>query len=145
MRAAAPLDRRIKAYDGRGVVPDDLTPETARLVGAAFVRVLGIATADGGPGAVVVGRDMRPSGPDLVAAFPAGATSQGVDVVDISLASNDQLYCAAESPCLPGAMRTANHNPAQHNCIKRSRPGAPTAQAGRVAWCTPAPRSWSGR
>ena len=118
------LDRLIKAYDVRGVVPDDLTPEIARLVGAAFVRVLGVATADGGPGSVVVGRDMRPSGPELVAAFAAGVVSQGVDVVDIGLASTDQLYFAAGSLDLPGAMFPASHNPAQYNGIKLCRAGA---------------------
>jgi phosphomannomutase len=121
---AALLDRLIKAYDVRGVVPDDLSPEIARLVGAAFVRVVGVARADGGPGTVVVGRDMRPSGPDLVAAFAAGVTSQGVDVLEIGLASTDQLYFAAGSLDLPGAMFTASHNPARYNGIKLCRAGA---------------------
>ena len=121
---AALLDRLIKAYDVRGVVPDDLSPEIARLVGAAFVGVVGARTSDGGPGTVVVARDMRPSGPDLVAAFAAGATSQGVDVLDIGLASTDQLYFAAGSLGLPGAMFTASHNPAQYNGIKLCRVGA---------------------
>ena len=141
----AHLDRLIKAYDVRGVVPDDLTPEIARLVGAAFVRVLGIATADGGPGAVVVGRDMRPSGPDLVAAFAAGATSQGVDVVDIGLASTDQLYYAAGSLDLPGAMFTASHNPAQYNGIKLCRAGAsPVGQETGLREIRDLVQVWSG-
>ncbi|MBI1377103.1 MAG: phosphomannomutase/phosphoglucomutase [Frankiales bacterium] len=118
------LDRLIKAYDVRGVVPDDLGPDVARLVGAAFVRVLGVAASAGGPGTVVVGRDMRPSGPELVAAFAEGVTSQGVDVVDIGLASTDQLYFAAGSLGLPGAMFTASHNPARYNGIKLCRAGA---------------------
>ncbi|MFN8156051.1 MAG: phosphomannomutase/phosphoglucomutase [Candidatus Nanopelagicales bacterium] len=118
------LDRLIKAYDVRGVVPDDLGPDIARLVGAAFVHVLGVPTAAGGPGTIVVGRDMRPSGPELVAAFAEGATSQGVDVIDIGLASTDQLYFAAGSLDLPGAMFTASHNPAQYNGIKLCRAGA---------------------
>ena len=121
---AALLDRLIKAYDVRGVVPDDLSPEIARLVGAAFVGVVAARTSDGGPGTVVVARDMRPSGPDLVAAFAEGATSQGVDVLDIGLASTDQLYFAAGSLGLPGAMFTASHNPAQYNGIKLCRVGA---------------------
>ena len=124
MLTASHLDRLIKAYDVRGVVPDDLSPEIARLVGAAFVRVVGASVADGGPGAVVVGHDMRPSGPDLVAAFADGVTSQGVDVVEIGLASTDQLYYAAGSLDLPGAMFTASHNPAQYNGIKLCRIGA---------------------
>ena len=84
-RSGAPLtrdhlDRLIKAYDVRGVVPDDLGPDIARLVGAAFVTVVGAARTAGGPGSVVMGHDMRPSGPELVAAFAEGATSQGVDL-----------------------------------------------------------------
>ena len=118
------LDRLIKAYDVRGVFPDDLDTEVARLVGAAFVTVVGAAKADGGPGAVVVGRDMRPSGPELVAAFAEGVTHLGVDVVDIGLASTDELYYAAGSLGLPGAMFTASHNPAKYNGIKLCRVGA---------------------
>jgi phosphomannomutase len=121
---AALLDRLIKAYDVRGVVPDDLSPEVARLVGAAFVHVVRASSADGGPGTVVVGNDMRPSGPELVAAFAEGVTSQGVDVLEIGLASTDQLYFAAGSLDLPGAMFTASHNPAQYNGIKLCRAGA---------------------
>jgi phosphomannomutase len=121
---AALLDRLIKAYDVRGVVPDDLSPEIARLVGAAFAWVVGATPGDRGPGAIVVGRDMRPSGPDLVAAFAEGVTSQGVDVVEIGLASTDQLYFAAGSLDLPGAMFTASHNPARYNGIKLCRAGA---------------------
>ena len=124
MLDAALLDRLIKAYDVRGVVPDDLSPEVARLVGAAFAHVVRAATADGGPGTIVVGNDMRPSGPELVAAFADGVTSQGVDVLEIGLASTDQLYYAAGSLDLPGAMFTASHNPAQYNGIKLCRAGA---------------------
>jgi phosphomannomutase len=120
----AVLDRLIKAYDVRGVVPDDLGPEIARLVGAAFARVVGASRSAGGPGTVVVARDMRPSGPELLAAFAEGAASQGVDVLDIGLASTDQLYFAAGSLDLPGAMFTASHNPAQYNGIKLCRAGA---------------------
>ena len=118
------LDRLIKAYDVRGVFPDDLDVEVAQLVGAAFVTVVGAAKADGGPGAVVVGRDMRPSGPELVEAFARGVTSLGVDVVDIGLASTDELYFAAGSLGLPGAMFTASHNPAKYNGIKLCKVGA---------------------
>jgi phosphomannomutase len=121
---AALLDRLIKAYDVRGVVPDDLSPEIARLVGAAFAHVVGASTVEGGPGTVVVGHDMRPSGPELVAAFAEGVTSQGVDVLEIGLASTDQLYYAAGALDLPGAMFTASHNPAQYNGIKLCRAGA---------------------
>ncbi len=118
------LSEIIKAYDVRGVYPDQIDAELAHRVGASFAQVVGASTAVGGPGSVVVGRDMRPSGPELVAAFCAGVTEQGVDVVDIGLASTDQLYFAAGSLDLPGAMFTASHNPAQYNGIKMCRAGA---------------------
>ena len=118
------LDQIIKAYDVRGTVPDQLDADLAHDVGAAFVRVLGIAARDGGPGAVVIGHDMRPSGPDLVAAFADGVREQGCDVILIGLASTDGLYFASGHLGLPGAMFTASHNPAQYNGIKLCRAGA---------------------
>ena len=113
------LDDIIKAYDVRGTYPDQLNAELARQVGAAFVRVLGVAG-----GAIVVGRDMRPSGPELVTAFAEGATAQGADVILMGLASTDGLYFASGRLNLPGAMFTASHNPAKYNGIKLCRPGA---------------------
>jgi phosphomannomutase len=110
-----------KAYDVRGVVPDQLDESVARATGAAFVEVLDILA---GPGAVVVGYDMRPSSPGLAAAFAEGVTSTGADVVDIGLASTDQLYFASGRLDLPGAMFTASHNPARYNGIKLCRAGA---------------------
>jgi len=128
------LTQIIKAYDVRGVYPDQLDAELAHRVGAAFAQVVGASRSAGGPGAVVVGRDMRPSGPELVAAFCAGVTEQGVDVVDIGLASTDQLYFAAGHLDLPGAMFTASHNPAQYNGIKLCRAGAtPVGQDSGLA------------
>ena len=118
------LDDIIKAYDVRGFVPDQLDADLAHDVGAAFVRVLGIASHDGGPGVVVIGHDMRPSGPDLVAAFADGVREQGCDVLLIGLASTDGLYFASGSLGVPGAMFTASHNPAQYNGIKLCRAGA---------------------
>ncbi|MGZ4594344.1 MAG: phosphomannomutase/phosphoglucomutase [Actinomycetes bacterium] len=123
------LSQIIKAYDVRGVVPDQLDDAVARAIGAAFVRVVG---AQGS--AVVVGHDMRPSSPGLVAAFAEGVTSQGADVIDIGLASTDQLYFASGSLDLPGAMFTASHNPAQYNGIKLCRAGAaPVGQDSGLA------------
>jgi phosphomannomutase len=128
------LTQIIKAYDVRGVYPDQLDAELAERVGAAFARVVGAGRSAGGPGRVVVGRDMRPSGPELVAAFCAGVTGQGVDVIDIGLASTDQLYFAAGHLDLPGAMFTASHNPAQYNGIKLCRAGAtPVGQDSGLA------------
>ncbi len=107
----------VKAYDVRGIVPDQLNPEVARALGAAFVTVTGVR-------ALAAGRDMRPSGPELLAAFAEGATSQGADVVDIGLASTDLLYFASGQLGLAGAMFTASHNPARYNGIKLCLPGA---------------------
>ncbi|MGW5850064.1 phosphomannomutase/phosphoglucomutase [Streptomyces sp. NPDC055254] len=114
---AADLSNIVKAYDVRGVVPDEWDESLAGLFGAAFVEVTG-ATA------IVVGHDMRPSSPGLSAAFARGAAARGVDVTLIGLCSTDQLYYASGSLNLPGAMFTASHNPAQYNGIKLCRAGA---------------------
>ena len=118
------LSQIIKAYDVRGTYPDQINEDLAHSVGIAFVKVLGIATADGGAGSVVVGHDMRPSGPDLVASFAEGVREMGCDVINIGLASTDGLYFASGHLNLPGAMFTASHNPAQYNGIKLCRAGA---------------------
>ena len=114
---AADLSTIVKAYDVRGVVPDQWDESLAELFGAAFVRV---TAAD----AIVVGHDMRPSSPGLSRAFARGAAAQGVDVTEIGLCSTDQLYYASGALNLPGAMFTASHNPAQYNGIKMCRAGA---------------------
>ncbi|WP_395656118.1 phosphomannomutase/phosphoglucomutase [Nocardioides sp.] len=103
-----------KAYDVRGVVPDQVDESLARATGAAFVRVTGAET-------VVVGHDMRPSSPGMAGAFAEGASAEGADVVMIGLASTDQLYFASGHLGHPGAMFTASHNPAQYNGIKMCR------------------------
>ncbi|MFD3330802.1 phosphomannomutase/phosphoglucomutase [Streptomyces sp. NPDC058701] len=114
---AADLSNIVKAYDVRGVVPDEWDESLAELFGAAFVDVTDAS-------AIVVGHDMRPSSPGLSAAFARGAAARGVDVTMIGLCSTDQLYYASGSMDLPGAMFTASHNPAQYNGIKMCRAGA---------------------
>ncbi|MFM9698088.1 phosphomannomutase/phosphoglucomutase [Streptomyces europaeiscabiei] len=114
---AADLSTIVKAYDVRGVVPDQWDETLAELLGAAFVQVTG---AD----AIVTGHDMRPSSPGLSRAFARGATALGVDVTEIGLCSTDQLYYASGALNLPGAMFTASHNPARYNGIKMCRAGA---------------------
>jgi phosphomannomutase len=111
------LNKIVKAYDIRGVVPDELDTELARDLGAAFVRFLG---AD----RIVTAHDMRDSSPGLAAAFAAGATGQGADVVEAGLASTDLLYFASGTLDVPGAMFTASHNPARYNGMKLCRAGA---------------------
>ncbi|MGT2528705.1 phosphomannomutase/phosphoglucomutase [Streptomyces nojiriensis] len=114
---AADFSNIVKAYDVRGVVPDEWDEPLAELFGAAFVEVTA-ATA------IVIGHDMRPSSPGLSAAFARGAAARGVDVTLIGLCSTDQLYYASGSLNLPGAMFTASHNPAKYNGIKMCRAGA---------------------
>ena len=118
------LSALIKAYDIRGVVPEQWDPKLSREVGIAFVEVLKIRASDGGTGRIVVGHDMRPTGPDLVAAFIDGVTVAGVDVINIGLCSTDGLYFASGRLDIPGAMFTASHNPAEYNGIKLCRAGA---------------------
>ena len=113
----ADLSRIVKAYDVRGVVPDEFDAPTARALGLAFARFVG---AD----RVVVGRDMRPSGPAFVDAFSDGVQDAGVNVIDLGLVSTDLLYFASGSLDLPGAVFTASHNPAQYNGVKFCRSGA---------------------
>jgi phosphomannomutase len=113
----ADLAQLVKAYDIRGVVPDQLDAGLARQVGAAFVELTG-------SDAVVVARDMRASSPMLAAAFAEGATGRGADVVDAGMGSTDYLYYASGALELPGAMFTASHNPAAYNGIKLCRAGA---------------------
>src|SRR5712691_8685065 len=113
----ADLSTIFKAYDIRGTVPDQLDAEVTRRIGAAFARFAG---AEG----IVVARDMRESGVELSRAFAEGAASQGVDVVDLGLASTDLIYYAAGKLDRPGAMFTASHNPARYNGIKLCLSGA---------------------
>ena len=118
-RSAAAVAGVIKAYDVRGLVGEQLDEAFVTDVGAAFARLV---RADAQR--VVIGYDMRESSPALSAAFAAGVTAQGLDVVRIGLASTDQLYFAAGQLDCPGAMFTASHNPAAYNGIKLCRAGA---------------------
>ena len=119
--SAPRLSEFIKAYDVRGLVPEQLNGEVAFAIGSAFAQV--VARPDGAS-SIVVGHDMRPSSPDLSRAFAEGAASQGLDVTLIGLCSTDGLYYASGSLDVPGAMFTASHNPAQYNGIKLCRSGA---------------------
>jgi len=111
------LDRIFKAYDVRGVVPDELDASIARRIGAAFAIWTNLP-------AILLGRDSRISSPDLAAAITEGATSVGVNVVDLGLASTDLVYFASGSLDLPAVMLTASHNPKNYNGLKFCMPGA---------------------
>ena len=111
------LSNVFKAYDIRGVVPDELNATQFRAIGTAVARFTGGPT-------MLVARDMRESGIELAGAFADGVRSEGVAVIDLGLASTDLLYFAAGSLDAPGAMFTASHNPARYNGLKLCQSGA---------------------
>src|SRR6201994_981263 len=106
-----------KAYDIRGVVPDDLDERVAEAAGAAFARLTGASQ-------IVTVHDMRTSSAPLAAAFGRGVTTQGADVIAAGLGSTDMAYYASGDLDVPAAMITASHNPARYNGIKLCRAGA---------------------
>ncbi|WP_122262338.1 phosphomannomutase/phosphoglucomutase [Ornithinimicrobium cerasi] len=121
----------VKAYDVRGLVPEQLSPEVAAALGSAFAQVVVLPEGESG---VVVGHDMRASSPGLSQAFAAGVAAHGVDVTTIGLCSTDGLYYASGSLGLAGAMFTASHNPAAYNGIKLCRSAArPVGQDSGLA------------
>ena len=104
-----------KAYDIRGVYPDQLDDTIAKQVGRAFVAYLDAKR-------IAVSRDMRLSSPALAEAFIDGALAQGADVVDFGMLSTDILYYAvARDNFDGGAQITASHNPKQYNGMKLVR------------------------
>jgi phosphomannomutase len=100
-----------KAYDIRGVYPTELNEDVAYAIGRAFVTFLNVNR-------VIVGRDMRLSGPQLFEAVTRGIMDQGADVVNIGMVSTDQYYYACATLKEAGMMVTASHNPAQYNGFK---------------------------
>jgi phosphomannomutase len=107
----------VKAYDIRGVVPDQLDEGVAEAIGAAFAAVTGAGT-------ILTVHDMRASSGPLAEAFGRGAASQGANVLAAGLGSTDMLYYGSGDRGVPGAMVTASHNPPQYNGIKLCRAGA---------------------
>lgn len=107
----------IKAYDVRGIVPDEFDEEIAARIGAAFAEF--VETDE-----VIVGHDCRLSSPAIREALVDGITGQGTDVRLIGEIPTDLLYFAAGSLSLPGVVITASHNPPQYNGLKFCRAGA---------------------
>jgi phosphomannomutase len=103
-----------KAYDIRGIYPDDLNEEAGYAIGRAFVTFLQVET-------VVVGRDMRLSSPQMFDAVSRGLMDQGADVISIGMVSTDQYYYACATLGHAGIMVTASHNPAQYSGFKMVR------------------------
>ncbi len=133
------FDAIFKAYDIRGVYPDEIDADGCRAIGAAFARY--VSTDDPEVTRVVIGHDMRPSGPELVEAFTAGVVGQGLDVVELGLASTDMMYFASGHLDAPGAVFTASHNPARYNGIKMCRrAAAPIGESSGLAQI----KEWAG-
>jgi phosphomannomutase len=123
----ADLDQVFKAYDVRGVYPEQLDEELARRIGRAFIALTGAGT-------LAIGEDMRPSSSPMAAALSDGATSQGADVIRVGLCSTDMLYYVSGALDVAGIMLTASHNPSQYNGLKFCRPGAvPVGQESGLA------------
>lgn len=144
------LDLIVKAYDIRGTYPDQIDADTCLALGigfAEFVRATEPETTE-----IVIGRDMRPSGPELVDAFARGVEGQGLDVLDVGMASTDLMYYASGHLGLPAVMFTASHNPAGYNgikmCLSRATPigeDSGLADIKRVAIAGAAPAGKPGR
>ncbi|MFH0814651.1 MAG: phosphomannomutase/phosphoglucomutase [Candidatus Falkowbacteria bacterium] len=111
------MDNIFKAYDVRGVYPNELNEEIMEKIGGAFVKFLGASS-------ILVGCDMRISTPQLVEAFKRGALKGGAQVTDLGQISTDCLYFASGKYNLAGAMITASHNPKEWNGVKFCRAGA---------------------
>src|SRR5215470_15442177 len=104
-----------KAYDVRGLYPQEVNEEAARLIGRGFVAYLQATR-------IAVSRDMRLSSPSLAAAFIDGARQQGCDVVDYGMMGTDMLYFAVARDGHDGGVQiTASHNPKEYNGIKMVR------------------------
>jgi phosphomannomutase len=107
------LEKIFKAYDVRGKVGEELTPDLLENIGRAFADWLPSA------GPVAVGRDMRPDSEALAEALVKGLSSQGRDVWDIGQVTSEMVYYAAGKYGLAGgAVVTASHNPGKDNGIK---------------------------
>ncbi|NOK57590.1 MAG: phosphomannomutase/phosphoglucomutase [Chloroflexi bacterium AL-W] len=103
-----------KAYDIRGIYPTDLNEDIAYAIGRAFVTFLKVDE-------VIVGRDMRVSGPSIFDSVTRGLMDQGANVVNIGMVSTDQYYFACTELKLPGMMVTASHNPKEYTGFKMVR------------------------
>jgi phosphomannomutase len=104
-----------KAYDVRGVVPDELNAELAYAIGRAYADELN-------PRTVCVGYDIRLTGPELYDAFARGLNDAGVDVVHLGLVGTEMVYFATAFYGYDGGcMITASHNPPEYNGLKMVR------------------------
>lgn len=113
------LDRIVGAYDVRGLVDGELTPDVVRALGTAWVVTQGLAGET-----VVIGHDMRPSSPHLADVLADSLEKAGARVIELGLASTDMVYYASGAWNAAAVMITASHNPASYNGMKFTKPGA---------------------
>jgi phosphomannomutase len=113
------LDPKVfKAYDVRGIYPDELDEAGAEAIGRAYVEQFE-------PRRMAVGRDMRLSSPAMQEALMRGAAAAGAEVLDLGLVGTEMVYFAVGSLGLEGgAMVTASHNPKEYTGVKLVRRGA---------------------
>ncbi len=115
-----------KAYDVRGVHPDQIDEDVAYRIGRAFARVLGeLEGKEPADLTVGLGRDMRLSAPELADRYAAGISDEGADVLDIGMVGTEMLYYAVGSRGLDGGlMCTASHNPKEYTGAKLVKQGS---------------------
>ncbi len=113
------LDAIVGAYDVRGLVDSQLTPDVAEALGVAWVVTQKLTDQS-----VVIGHDMRPSSPELADSLARGASRAGAHVIEVGLASTDMVYYASGVLDASAVMITASHNPAEYNGLKFTQPGA---------------------
>src|SRR5256714_9845789 len=126
------IENIFKAYDVRATYPDPLNEEVAWKVGHATGQFLKRSRQNVPPDqkvtmedTVVVGRDMRPSSPDLANQLSEGLRSTGMNVIDVGMIDTSFIYFAINHlDCVGGIMTTASHNPIQYNGFKISGPKA---------------------
>src|SRR4029077_18080091 len=107
-----------KAYDVRGIYPDQLDEAGAYAVGRAYVEEFE-------PRSLAVGRDMRGSSPSMGKAVMRGASESGADVIDLGMVGTEMVYFAVGALDLEGGvMVTASHNPKEYTGMKIVRRGA---------------------
>ena len=113
------LDPKIfKAYDVRGIYPEEIDDEGAYAIGRAYVQQFE-------PRRIAVGRDMRLSSPAVAAAVVRGATDEGAEVLELGLVGTEMVYFAVGELELDGGiMVTASHNPKEYTGMKIVRRGA---------------------
>lgn len=115
---ASELPSMYKAYDIRGIYPDQINAETAYAIGQAYTRLIV-------PKTVAVGHDVRTSGPELYDALIRGLTDAGVNVVKLGGISTEMLYFVVAHYGYDGGISvTASHNPKEYNGMKMVRAGA---------------------